>query len=64
MANGAIDTCRKYIMDNMQIGKFSINNVGVAVTDKGKRIIIGRALLNKFSNWLLDNKNNVLILNK
>jgi hypothetical protein len=64
MANGMIDTCRKYKIDNVQIGKFILSNIIVAVTDKGKRIIIGRALLNKFRNWALDNQENNLILSK
>jgi hypothetical protein len=49
MANGMIDTCRKYKIDNFVIGEFSVNNIVVAVTDKGKRIIVGKGLLNKFS---------------
>ncbi len=64
MANGMIDTCRKYKIDNVQIGQFSINNIIVAVTDKGKRIIVGKALMNKFSKWVLNNQNNTLILSK
>jgi hypothetical protein len=64
MANGMIDTCRKYKIDNIQIGQFSINNIIVAVTDKGKRIIVGKALMNKFSKWILNNQNNTLILSK
>lgn len=64
MANGVIDTCRKYKVDNVKIGKFTVNNITLAVTDKGKRIIVGKALLNKFSNWVLNNKNEDLILSK
>jgi Aspartyl protease len=64
MANGMIDTCRKYKIDNIQIGQFSINNVVIAVTDKGKRIIVGKAIINKFSKWVLNNQNNTLILSK
>lgn len=64
MANGMIDSCRKYKIDNVQIGKFSVNNITVAVTDKGKRIIVGKGLLNKFSNWILNNKDNTLTLTK
>ena len=64
MANGMIDTCRRYRMDNIQIGGYSLNNIVVAVTDKGKRIIAGKGLLNKFTNWVLNNKQNTLILNK
>lgn len=64
MANGIIDTCRRYKIDNIKIGHFNVNNVIVAVTDKGKKIIVGKALLNKFSSWILNNKNNTLILTK
>ncbi|HEX8334414.1 MAG TPA: aspartyl protease family protein, partial [Segetibacter sp.] len=64
MANGMIDTCRKYRMNNIRIGDYSIDNIVVAVTDKGKKIIAGKSLLNKFSNWILDNKQNNLVLKR
>ncbi|MEO7767980.1 MAG: retropepsin-like aspartic protease [Ferruginibacter sp.] len=64
MANGMIDTCRRYKINRLQVGKFMVNNIIIAVTDKGKRIIVGKALLNKFSHWILNNKENTLILNK
>ncbi|MFT3948344.1 MAG: retropepsin-like aspartic protease [Agriterribacter sp.] len=64
MANSSIDTCRKYIIQNVGIGKFQVNNVTIAVSDKAKKIILGRSLLNKFRQWVLDNKNSVLILTK
>jgi hypothetical protein len=64
MANGIIDTCRRYKIGSVQLGKFVLKNVIVAVTEKGKRIIVGKGLLNKFSNWTLSNKENTLILTK
>jgi hypothetical protein len=64
MANGIVDTCRKYRVDNLGFGKFTINNVTVAVTSKGKKIIAGRSILNKFSQWTLNNRRNALILSK
>lgn len=64
MANGMIDTCRKYKIDNILIGHYSIGNIVVAVSDKARRVIAGKSLLNKFSNWMIDNKQNILILNK
>ena len=64
MANGVIDTCRRYKINNIKIGQFFVNNIVVAVTDKGKRIIIGKGLLNKFSNWVMSNRDNTLILTK
>jgi hypothetical protein len=64
MADGMIDTCRRYLVSDLRIGQFSVNNVVVAVTEKGKKIIVGKALLNKFSSWMLNNSNNTLILRK
>jgi hypothetical protein len=64
MANGMIDACRKYRINDVQIGNFHVNNVIVAVTDKGKRIIVGKALLNKFREWNLNNKKNALVLTR
>ena len=64
MANGTIDTCRKYQVNNIQVGHYKINNIIMAVSDKSKRIIAGKGLLNKFTNWTLDNKNDLLILNR
>ncbi len=64
MANGSLDLCKKYKIHNVRIGNYSINNVQVAVTSKGKKIIIGKALLNKFSNWIINNTNNTLVLTK
>lgn len=64
MANGVIDTCRRYRINNVRIGNFYIDNLVVAVSDKARRIIVGKSLLNKFSSWTLDNRNNLLILKK
>lgn len=64
MANGTVETCRRYKVNALKIGSYTVNNVTLAVTEKGKRIIAGKSLFNKFSNWVLDNKNNVLVLHK
>ena len=62
MANGTIDSCRRYKINGVQIGKFSVDDVVVAVSEKGKRIIVGRSLLNKFRHWSLNNQDNQLLL--
>ena len=62
VANGAIDTCRRYRINGVQIGGFVVDNVTIAVTDRGKMLLLGKSLLNKFSQWILDNKQNKLIL--
>lgn len=64
MANGTIEVCRKYRVNQLQIGKFTLNNLIVAVTHNGRRIILGKTVLNKFSTWVLNNQNNTIILRK
>jgi hypothetical protein len=64
MANGTIDTCRRYRLNGVQIGNFTVNNVVVAVSEKARRIIVGKALLNKFRNWSISNQDNKLLLVK
>jgi hypothetical protein len=64
MANGIIDTCRRYRVNKVQIGSFTVNNILLSVTDKGKRLIVGKSLMNKFSQWILNNAQNRLILFK
>ena len=39
MANGSIDSCRRYKVNNVRIGKYSVNDVVVAVSEKAKKII-------------------------
>ena len=64
MANGTIDACRKYKINGVQIGNFTVDNVTVAVSEKAKRIIVGKTLLNKFRYWSLNNQENKLLLTK
>lgn len=64
LANGSIDTCRTYRANGIQIGKSTINNVIISVTDKGKKLLVGRSLLNKFKTWALDNESSTLTLTK
>lgn len=64
LADGRTDTCRRYLINGIQIGKYKLNNVHIAVSDKAKRILLGRSVLNKFGRWILDNKKSNLILIK
>jgi hypothetical protein len=57
-------TCKRYKIDNVQIGRYSVNNIIIAVSKDVKEFLVGKSLLNKFSQWTIDNKNNVLILKK
>jgi gag-polyprotein putative aspartyl protease len=64
MANGSLDICKKYTINNIRIGNYSVSNVQVAVSQTARKIIAGRSLMNKFSNWVINNANNTLVLTK
>ena len=64
LANGAIDSCRRYRVKGVQVGRFTLENIVISVSEKGKRIIVGKTLLNKFRHWTLNNQENKLVLVK
>jgi predicted aspartyl protease len=64
MANGQVEPCRRYRVNNVRIGKFYLDNIIVSVSEKAKRLLVGRSLLNKFSHWTLDNRTKTLVLSK
>jgi hypothetical protein len=64
LADNRLVVCKRYKIDNVHIGKFTINNVILAVSNEAKEFLVGKSLLNKFSEWTLNNRNNILILKK
>lgn len=64
IANGATMNCKRYLLNKLTLGKFTISNIVLAVTEKPVTILVGRTLLNKFRKWNVDNENNLLILEK
>jgi hypothetical protein len=57
-------SCKRYKIDSLQIGHFTVNNVILAYSRDTKEFLLGKSLLNKFTEWSIDNKNNKLILKK
>ena len=64
LADNSIIVCKRYKISGVKIGRFVMNNVVIAISTKAKEFLLGKSVLNKFSQWTLDNKNNVLILEK
>ncbi len=64
MANGTTIECKRYLLNKLSLGKFTISNIVLAATEKSVTILVGRTLLNKFRKWNVDNENNWLILEK
>ena len=57
-------SCKRYKIDSVRIGHFVVNNVILSASKNVKEFLMGKSLLNKFSQWMIDNKNNLLILKK
>jgi hypothetical protein len=64
LANGNIIECKRYLVNNLVVGKFIVSDVVIAAVDKPITILVGRSLLNKFRRWNVDNEKNWLILEK
>jgi hypothetical protein len=64
LADNSVLSCKRYKINEVKIGRFEVNNVVIAISAQAKEFLLGKSLLNKFSLWTLDNKNDVLILRK
>ncbi len=64
LANGSLIECKRYQINKLYIGKFQLNNIILASTEKNITILVGRTVLNKFRKWNIDNERNLLILEK
>jgi hypothetical protein len=64
LADNRVVSCKRYKIDSVRIGHCVINNVIISVSKSAKEFLLGKSMLNKFSEWSIDNKNNLLILKK
>lgn len=64
IADGSIISNRRLILKNIKIGNFTIENVRVAVSKGDSPLLLGKSLLDNFSNWSIDNKNMTLKLHR
>lgn len=65
MANGAMVDCRLVILNDVRVGEYILNNVMTAISETNQPILLlGKSVLDKFSNWKIDNDKSVLILER
>lgn len=64
LADNSIILCRRYKIDSIKVGNMIVNNVILASSKDAEVFLAGKSLLNKFSQWSIDNKNNFLILKR
>ncbi|WP_162946227.1 retroviral-like aspartic protease family protein [Chitinophaga barathri] len=53
-----------YRLPQLQVGKFTLRNVILTANKDVRGYLLGKGFLNKFSRWTLDNRKEVLILEK
>lgn len=64
LADGSIIECRRLIIPEMTIGNYTIKNIKASVGVSESPLLLGRSFLDNFSKWSIDNKKQILILEK
>jgi hypothetical protein len=64
LADNRVISCKRYKIDGIHIGNMVVNNVILSISKDAAEFLAGKSLLNKFSEWSIDNKDNYLILKK
>lgn len=62
-ASNEIVKGRLVILNNIQIGDYTVNNLTIAIIEEGS-LLLGKSLLDIFSKWEIQKEKNILILYK
>ncbi len=61
IADGSIISCRRFILPSLTVGKFTVKNLTISVSNS---MLLGKGFLDKFSRWSIDNNLQSLHLEK
>lgn len=64
IADGSIVKCRRFILPNLEIGNYKVQNVSFSVGVSNTPLLLGKSLLNKFKTWKINNTNKTLELER
>jgi hypothetical protein len=65
LADGKQVDCRRVVLNGIQVGGYTVNNITAAITDqKNALLLLGKSFLDKFTNWSIDNSKEQLVLVK
>lgn len=64
VADGKTVDCKVYRVNNVQIGKYTLDNIMLSVAREVDVYLLGKSFLNKFRRWTVDNKEELLILER
>ncbi|MDR0603319.1 MAG: retroviral-like aspartic protease family protein [Bacteroidales bacterium] len=64
LADGRILLCQIFLLNNVKVGAFTLNNVEFAIIDEEVGFLFGKNILDAFKSWNIDNNNETLKLVK
>ncbi len=65
LADGNAVSCHRFMAPEIKIGNFTVKNITIAVSEsKDAYLLLGKSFLNVFSSWSIDNRKQVLHLEK
>jgi gag-polyprotein putative aspartyl protease len=64
LANGKEILCDVYRIHQVQVGRFTVNNLIIGASKETGSFLLGKTFLNKFRRWSIDNQRDQLILEK
>ena len=64
IADGKTVDCKVYRVNNVQIGKYTLDNIMLSVAQGADIFLLGKSFLNKFRRWTIDNQQELLILER
>lgn len=62
LADGNIILCRRLILPELKIGKYTVTNVRTVIGKDSSPLLLGKSFLDKFKKWSIDNTTKVLNL--
>lgn len=62
IADGSVVKCNRFVAKFIDLGNVRIKNVRCSVNDSDDTILLGKACLDRFKSWQIDNELNQLIL--
>lgn len=64
LADGSKVKGKVYVLNNLQVGGFTVDNVAAGVISSDASLLLGKSFLDKFSEWRIDNERKTLYLAK
>lgn len=62
IADGSIISQRRFILNNLKVGNFTIKNIIISVGNEDSPLLLGKNFLDRFETWVIDNSKKTIKL--